>query len=68
MAGEGSSGERGFRPLSYSVPPLEQISIRVYGLNLFERGIQGVSINEQPDANNTNPTDTGNNQAPIAHT
>jgi hypothetical protein len=39
-------------PLIFS-PPLEQLLIRVYGINLFERGIQGVSIDEQPNVNST---------------
>jgi hypothetical protein len=32
-------------PLKF-FPPLEQILMRVYGINPFERGTQGVSINE----------------------
>jgi len=44
MAGEGSSGERGLRPLSYTLPVLNIIEKRAKRINLFERGIKGVSI------------------------
>jgi hypothetical protein len=50
MAGEGSSGERAKPPLKFS-PPLEQTIIREIGINLFERGIKGVSIKNQTYAN-----------------
>jgi len=44
VAGEGSSRERGLRPLSYTLPLLNNIENRVKNMNLFERGIKGVSI------------------------
>jgi hypothetical protein len=39
-------------PLIFS-PPLEQILLWGYGINLFERGTKGVSIDEQLNANST---------------
>jgi hypothetical protein len=46
-------GGEGASPPLLSFPPLEQILIRAYGIDLFMRGTKGASINEQPDANNT---------------
>jgi len=43
IAGEGSSGERGRSPLSYTLPLLNVIENRFKRIYLFERGIKGVS-------------------------
>jgi hypothetical protein len=53
MAGEGSLEERGRSPLSKFSPPLKQQIYKAWTMTPFERGIQGVSINEQPDVNDT---------------
>jgi hypothetical protein len=47
MAGEGSLRERGLRPLSKSLPPLKHKKKRVSQKYLFERGIKGVSTENQ---------------------
>jgi hypothetical protein len=44
MAGEGSKGERGRSPLSYSLPLSNEKFFWVRLVNLFERGTKGVSI------------------------
>jgi len=43
MAGEGSKGERGLNPLSNTLPLLNIKKNRGKRINLFERGIKGVS-------------------------
>jgi hypothetical protein len=53
VAGEGSSRERGLRPLSNSFPLSNILKNWAYYLDPFERGIQGVSILNQPYANST---------------
>jgi hypothetical protein len=47
----GESGREGASPPLESSPPLEQRIMRETEINLFERGIKGVSIVNQPYAN-----------------
>jgi hypothetical protein len=47
MAGEGILRERGLRPLSNFYPLLEHNKKWSLWINQFERGIKGVSINNQ---------------------
>jgi hypothetical protein len=53
MAGEGSSMERGLRPLSNSFPLSNILKNWSYYLDPFERGIKGVSRLNQQYANST---------------
>jgi hypothetical protein len=53
LAGEGSINERGLRPLSKISPPLKHNAFGSSYMPLFERGTQGVSIGQQPNANGT---------------
>jgi hypothetical protein len=52
MAGKGSLKERGLRPLSNTLPLSNRLMNDFKPIE-FERGIKGVSILPQPNANGT---------------
>jgi hypothetical protein len=58
MAEKGSPGERGLSPLSISLPLSNKRCQAHETINLFERGIKGVSIKNQLDENGTLKPDT----------
>jgi hypothetical protein len=53
LAGEGSAGERGLRPLSNSLPHFYNFIKRFFLLKLLARGIKGMSIKKLNKFKNT---------------